>query len=368
MLRDQSSIGWAQPAVCESDFYALKDCFDSRWLSQGTKVQLFEDRVAGISNREHCVAVSSGSAALIAVLIALGATQKSEIVIPTLSFIALPHAITMLGALPVLADVDRRTGVITAETVSPCMSQRTLAVIGVDYSGFANDWTDLAGMCARSGVTLVVDSASSFLASVKGRPAGAFGAAAIFSFHAAKTITTGEGGAIVTDDKQLASSLRQIRSHGEVPGCKYSYDLLGGNFRMTDMAASLGVAQISRKHEILDHRHRIIHEYLSRHGLGQIAMVNYRDSDMVSSGFTFTVLSESRDRIRQGLFDHGVDTRVMWPCIDQQPAYKRYPVKTVGGLSDSRWFSESCLSLPVHAGMSKREVDYISDIVERQLL
>lgn len=365
--RNLYSVNWAQPSICEDDFYSLRECFDSKWLSQGEKVERFEDCIAANSNRKYCVAVNSGSSALMSVLIALGTSSTSEIIIPAMSFIALPHAATMLGAVPVLADIDKKTGMITRETVLPCISKNTLAIIGIDYSGFTSDWTDLSEMCEEFGIPLIIDSASSFSASIKGRPAGSFGKAAIFSFHTAKPITTGEGGAIVTDDEQLALSLRQIRNHGEISGCKYTYNLLGSNFRMTDIAASLGIAQIHRKNQILNYRHQIISEYLKNDRLKQMALVGYSDPNLVSNGFTFTILSESRGRIQERLHDYGVETRVMWPCVDQQPIYKRHPVKIIGELDNARYFSQACLSLPVHLGIDKKEVDYVADIIEESI-
>lgn len=363
-----SHINWAQPSISQDDFYSLKDCFDSKQLSQGKKVEEFEELVAANSDRKYCICVNSGSSALISLLISLGVSNTSEIIIPAMSFIALPHAITMLGALPVLADIDKTTGMITRETVLPCISKNTSAIIGIDYSGFVNDWTDLAKMCDQYGITLIIDAASSFLATNKGRPAGSYGKAAIFSFHSAKTITTGEGGAIVTDDKNLASLLKQIRNHGELHGHKYFYNSLGSNFRMTDISASLGIAQIRRKNQILSHRQQVVNEYLENNILKEVALIGYSDSDLVSNGFTFTILCESRDRIERTLHDYGVDTRVMWPCtVDQQPVYQRHPIKKVGEINNARYFSQSCLSLPVHPGIGKKEVDYITNVIERSI-
>jgi len=358
-------IRWAQPSINQDDFHSLKECFDSNWLSQGKKVEEFENLVAHYSNRKYCVAVNSGSSALLILLIALGISNTSEVIIPAMSFIAVPTAITRLGALPVLADIDGVTGMITPETVLPCISEKTQAVISIDYSGFTNDWSKLAELCKKSGIPFIVDAASSFLATNHGKPAGSFGYAAIFSFQAAKPITTVEGGAIVTDDEKFASLLSRIRNHGELTGHKYFYDYLGSNFRMTDIAASIGISQINRKNKILSLRHRIIDYYLENKLLKEMAYSGYNDINLIPNGFTFTILHESRDKIKESLFFHGIDTRIMWPCcVDQQPVYQQYPTKKIGELKNSRQFSQLCLSLPLHSDIDKQQINYIADIIK----
>jgi len=363
---DNIRIHWAQSDINQEDFHSVKECFDSNWITQGEKVNEFENLVAIHSNRKYCVAVNSGTSALVALLIALGISNTSEVIIPAMSFIALPHAITMLGALPVLADLDEATGMITPDTVQPCISKKTLAVISIDYSGFASDWKELTELCEKFGIFLIVDAASSFLASNKGEPAGSWGHAAIFSFHAAKPITTGEGGAIVTDDENLAALLKRIRNYGEVEGRKYLYDHLGSNFRMTDIAASIGISQIKRKNQILNQRHQIINYYLENKLSRDMAYIGYKSPNLISNGLTFTILHEARDKVRQSLLECGIETRIMWPyCVDQLPVYQppQFPTRKIGELNNARRFTRRCLSLPVHSGVDKERVDYILHII-----
>ncbi|MEK6324000.1 MAG: DegT/DnrJ/EryC1/StrS family aminotransferase [Acidobacteriota bacterium] len=361
-------VSWANPDICSEDSDSLKECFDSHWISQGAKVEEFERLVALYSNRKYCVAVNSGSSALVCLLIALGVSNTCEIIIPAMSFIAVPFAVTMSGALPVLADISRDTGMIDAKTVLPCISTRTRAVIGIDYSGFANDWSDISSLCEDRGIILMIDAASSFLAHTNSTPAGSFGKAAIFSFHAAKPLTTGEGGAIVTDDENLALLLRQIRNHGETPGKKYSYDVFGGNYRLTDLAASLGISQIRRKEQILSNRRQVISYYLEKDALRNLALEAYKDSRFKSNGFTFTILSQYRERLRETLSRHGIETRVMWPyCVDHQPVYGQLPFRLIGEVNSARYFSGTCVSLPVHSGISKEEIDYIAQVIEETI-
>jgi len=361
-------IKWAQPSIDQDDYYSVKGCFDSNWLSQGEKVKEFENLVAIHSNRKYCAAVNSGSSALVALLIALGVSNTDEVIVPAMSFIAVPAAVSRLGAVPVLADIDYAAGMITAGTVSTCISEKTSAVIAIDYSGFANDWQELSELCQKASIPLIIDAASSFLAVNHGRIAGSWGHAAIFSFHSAKPITTAEGGAIVTDDDTLARRIGRIRNHGEVDDCKYYYDYLGSNFRMTDIAASIGISQMTKKDRILDQRRQVVEYYLENRLMREIAHPAYKSSDFISNGLTFTILHPARDKIKESLLEAGIDTRIMWPyCVHQQPLFRQYPVKKTGELNNALQFSQSCLSLPVHTGLDRKQVEYICEIVEKTI-
>lgn len=361
-------ISWAEPCIGEGDFLALKSCFEARWISQGAKVGEFEELVADCAGREFCVAVNSGTSALICSLIAFGVGPDSEVVIPAMSFVALPHAIRLVGAVPVLADIDETTGVITSETVKPCMTERTKVVIGIDYSGHMNDYDDLYDLCRQKGIAFIADAASSFLASTNGVPAGSVGDAAIFSFHSAKPITTGEGGAIVTNNEEICRAMREIRNHGEVEGKKYVYNRLGSNFRMTDIAASLGISQIENSDFIIGKRGYVIDKYLESPILKEHAYACFDDPRYVSNGFSFTVLINNRDIVQKALRESGIETRSMWPlCVDEQPVCGKLNVKTTGHYIGSRSFSRACLSLPVHCSLDDEAIEFIKGRFEEQI-
>lgn len=361
-------IAWSKPDLCDDDYRRLKSCFDTNWISQGQQVRAFEERVAALAQRRHCVAVNSGSSALTAALLAVGVSPEREVVIPALSFIAVPHSIIMLGAIPVFADVDRRTGMMTPETMAACISDKTDAVVGIDYAGFTQDWRPVHKYCRelRKPLPLIVDAASSFLAAIPGFPAGKFGDMTTYSFHTAKTITTGEGGAIVTDNKELALKLRQIRNHGELLDCKYSYDRLGGNFRMTDIAACLGLSQLDRLNQIAERRRQVMDAYLRNDTIRARAYCLHKNENTISNGFTFTVmLPRGRDALQQALQEYDVETRIMWPLsVNQETAYGRYPVKMADNLENARLFSRSCLSLPVHCGLKKTDIRHVISAFE----
>ncbi|UCE07198.1 MAG: DegT/DnrJ/EryC1/StrS family aminotransferase [bacterium] len=367
-MSNRIKITWSEPYIGENDFYALKSCFEAKWISQGKKVTEFEKRVALCADREFCVAVNSGSSALICSLIALGIGPDSEVIIPAMSFIALPHAIHLVGAIPVLADIDKKTGIITSETVRPCITEKTKAIIGIDYSGHTNDYNDLYDLCRQMEIAFIADAASSFLATNNGVPAGSIGDVAVFSFHSAKPITTGEGGAIVTNNKEMYRAMQEIRNHGEIDGKKYVYHRLGSNFRMTDVAAALGVSQIENSDFIIRKRGYVIKKYLESQILKEHAYIYFTDPKYVSNGFSFTVLINNRDNIQQSLYQSGIETRSMWPlCVHEQPIYKKLKLKMAADYIGARSFSRTCLSLPVHCSLDDDAIDFIKDKIEKQI-
>lgn len=350
-------VSWAQPSLALGDFTAARSCFDRKWIAQGEAVAALEAAVAHLSGRKFCVAVNSGSSAVIAALTALGVERGAEVVIPAMSFVAVPNAVTFLGAVPVLADLDPSSGMITAGSVEACLTAKTAAVVAIDYSGFANDWRKLQALCRRAGVAFVVDAASSFLATHAGKPAGCHGDLATFSFNYAKPITTCEGGAVVTDNAGIANRLRQIRNHGESAKHKYRWDMLGSNFRMTDPAAAFGLSQLRRREQILRARRAVIQRYMAGEQLRQLALPAYRDPVHQPNGFAFTVLLQNRDHVQRQLAKAGIATRVMWsPCVDEQPLYQKLPWRRNKRLEHTRTFSRSCLSLPLHGELRVRDV------------
>ena len=358
-------IHWSGPDLTDGDYLQLKACFDAKWISQGPVVEAFEKEVASLSGCQYCVAVSSGASALIVALASLDVSAGDEVIIPAMSFIAVPYAVTLLGATPALADIEPETGMLTTDSVKARFSGKTKAVVGIDYAGFTRDWSDIHTLCKARNVSLLVDAASSFLASIDAKPSGSWGDASIFSFHTAKTITTGEGGAVVTNSQPLAQNARAVRNYGEIEGKKYRYGCLGGNFRMTDVAASLGISQLRHRAEKLKHRREIIRHYLRSGVIRDHALKYHRSSQHMPSGFTFTILCQSRDAVARELQDRGIETRIMWPlCVDEQPVYQKHPVVCSLPIDEARMFSRRCLSLPVHAAIGPDDLDYVVSILE----
>jgi len=263
------------PALGDEDVAAVAEVLHSGHLTQltGRAVSAFEEAFAGWHGVKHCIATSSGTTAIHAVLAALDIGPGDEVIIPAHTFIASATPVLHAGATPVFADVDARTFCLSPESVAERISGRTKAIIPVHLNGHAAEMDALLALAAPQGVAVIEDAAQAHGAVYKGLKAGTMGRAGCFSFWEDKIITTGgEGGCVITDDGALAERLRRIRHHGEGPvegtERQYYHLELGYNYRMTSMQAATGLVQLRRLDEYLEARRRNA-EYLTDR-LGEI--------------------------------------------------------------------------------------------------
>jgi perosamine synthetase len=242
----------AKPWFGAEEEAAVVEVLRSGWVTQGPKVAAFETAFAEYVGAPHAVALSSGTAALHAALVALGVGAGDEVVCPSLSFIATANAIAHAGARPVFADVDERTFNVTAATVERALTSRTRAILAVHQVGLPCDLDELAALALARGLILVEDAACAIGASYRGVRIGRpHGAAACFSFHPRKILTCGEGGMVATSDAAIAERLRRLRHHG-LGGAAYVE--VGYNYRLTDVQSAIGVVQLGKLDAMLSRR------------------------------------------------------------------------------------------------------------------
>ncbi len=271
-------IRLARPWIGDEERRAVERVLASGMLVMGARVAELEERLAARCERRHAILVSSGTAALELALEALGIGDGDEVLLPALSWPSPAHAILRSGATPVLYDVDARSWNGTAEGAQGGRSERVRAAIAIDQFGMPAADHDL-------DVPLVVDAACSLGASVDGRPAASRGVIACLSFHPRKLLTTGEGGACLTDDDGLADELRVLRDHGRGGG---GFVRPAGNHRMTEMAAAIGLAQMDRLDAILERRRELAARY--REALEGAHFQQPPRSGVTSNAQTFGVL------------------------------------------------------------------------------
>ncbi len=258
-------IAIAQPCTGDEEWRALREPLESGWLTQGPKVAQFEKAFAARHQVRHALAASSCTTALHLILAAMEIGPGDEVIVPSFTWVATANAVLYCGATPVLADVDRTSFNLDPREVARRVTPRTRAVIAVHLFGLCADIDAIAA--AAPGVPIVEDAACAAGAGYRGRPAGSLGLAAAFSFHPRKSITTGEGGMVTTDDDAIAARVAMLRNHGASvpeeerhrgprPWLLPEFNLLGFNYRMTDLQGAVGLAQLARLDAFIDERQK----------------------------------------------------------------------------------------------------------------
>lgn len=259
----------AKPLLGLTERHNLSQCIDEGWVSGGRFVAEFEQGLAKLCNRKHVTATSSGTTALHLALAALGVSKGNLVIVPTLTYIACANAILYCGAKPIFCDSRESDWQMDVESVSDIVDFNgggIKAVIAVHLYGAPCSIDELGRFCRQRGIFLIEDAAQAMGSELNGRPVGSFGDVACFSFYGNKNITTGEGGACLTDDDEIARKLSHLRSHATKRGeesNEYYHDELGYNYRMSNLQAAVGCAQLEKLDLILDRKEEICQLYTS---------------------------------------------------------------------------------------------------------
>ena len=343
--------------VRAEDVEAVTAVLASGRLRQGELVAEFEEVFAARVGTRHAIAVSSGTAALHLLYLALFG-PGDEVIVPGFTFVATASMVLAVGATPVFADVDPRTFTLSAVEARSHITDRTAGIVGVHLFGNACDVDGLAELAAERQLALVWDAAQALGTTFRGRDVGAVPLAACHSFYPTKNITTGEGGMVTTDDPELARALRLSRSQGAE--AKYVHTTLGFNYRMTDFQAALGLRQLRRLDDYLARR-RANARCLS----GALARLDGLDLPEVTPGaaHSFNLYSvrvrpplPPRDEVASALARAGVETAVHYPRpLHRQPVFEGRSPATALPASES--LSREILSLPVHPGLSRSDLE-----------
>src|SRR5580658_5066613 len=258
------SIPLSQPDITQKEIDAVVEVLQTPILSIGPKIGEFEMQVARLVNRRHAVAVSSGTAGLHCAMIAAGIGPGDEVITTPFSFVASANCILYVGAKPVFADIDPQTLNLDPDKAAAVITSKTRAIIAVEAFGNPGGMIELEQVAQKNELILIEDACEGFGGQFGNRPIGSFGRAAVFGFYPNKQITTGEGGMIVTDDDTFADLCKSLRNQGRDGMNWLAHARLGFNYRLSEINAALGIAQISRLDDILENRRRVAHRYMER--------------------------------------------------------------------------------------------------------
>ncbi|HAC47267.1 MAG TPA: aminotransferase DegT [Chloroflexi bacterium] len=356
----------AHPLIGEEEKRAVLAVLESGQLAQGPVVAAFEDAFARWLGVKHAVAVASGTAGLHLALLAHGIGEGDEVVTAPFTFIASANSVLFARATPVFADVQAGNFCIDPARVEVAITPRTRAILPVHLYGHPAPMAELGEIARRHGLLLIEDACQAHGATVHGRKVGALGHTAVFSLYPTKNMTSGEGGFVTTDDPAIASAIRTLRQHGE--GERYHHEVLGYNFRMTDVAAAIGLAQLARLDGFNAARRH--HAQILSAGLAGAAglAVPGESSSYGHVYHQYTVRVEAgRDGLRKRLDARGIGTGVYYPIpIHHQPVYVE---RGYGGQSfpTAERLAQEVLSLPVHPALSDADLQRIVRSVREEL-
>jgi dTDP-4-amino-4,6-dideoxygalactose transaminase len=345
----------AAPAIGETEQRRVRDVLESGRLAAGEEVAAFESAFAARCGVGHGVATANGTAALHTALHALGVGDGDRVVTTPFSFVATANAIRMCGAEPVFADVDPETLNLDPDAVEAALTRRDVAaVLVVHLFGQPARMDRFEALADEHDCLLLEDAAQAHGAAFDGRPVGSFGDAATFSFYPTKNITTGEGGMVVTDDPDVAERAARFVDHGRTEG--YTHESLGYNYRMTDMAAAIGCAQLEKLPELTAARRANARRLTA--ALGETQLTPPVETDPARHVYhQYTVRCAHRDALREHLAERGVDSGIYYPVpIHEQPAYDGFEADA----PVAERAAEEVLSVPVHPGLSASELETVT--------
>ena len=316
------------PSITQKEIDYVTAAVTNAWYGNANMYHdRFERAFAEYVSRRYAIALPSCTSAIHLALLALGIGPGDEVVVPDATWIASSAAVTYVGATPVFADIDERTWCLSATSFEQCINPRTKAVIVVDLYGNMPDMDAILAVAQRHNVAVIEDSAEAIGSRYKGRLSGSFGAASVFSFHGSKTLTTGEGGMLVTDDDDLRSRALFLRDHGRKPGDKMFFNHeVAYKYKMSSMQAALGLAQLERIEELLEQKRRIFSWYNENLRGVEGIQLNYEAPETRIVCWMVTAVLDQRlglkkEELMRLMDEHNIDCRPFFFPLSSIPAY-----------------------------------------------
>jgi perosamine synthetase len=356
-------INILEPNLLGNERKYVEECLNENWISsQGKFIPRFEKAVLRGEEGRYAVSTSNGTVALHLALVALGVGPGDEVIVPELTFGATLNAIFHAGATPVLVDVDGGDWNLSRKHLDVALSEKTKAVLPVALFGNPSGIADIVSWANKKGLFVIIDAAEAVGATINGYDIGSFGDAVTYSYFGNKTITTGEGGAVVFNSQEVSERARILRDHGMDPERRYHHKDVGFNYRMTNIQAAIGVAQYERLDCILGIKRRIAESYKERLGEFDVGFQVLRDG-MSSSNWIMSVLldSESMESVEHELISKNIEYRRCFEPMSDQPAFKSSRVGS--DLSVARNIYNSVLLLPSHVNLKDEEIEIVATSV-----
>lgn len=346
-------INYSKQLIDNADISAIIDVLKSDYLTTGPKVAEFEKELSKFTGYKYAVCVNSGTAALHCALHSCNIQPGDEIIIPTITFVATANVVKYFDAVPILCDIDKDTLLIDIECIKGLITDKTKAIICVDFAGQLCNYEEIRKICDRYKLKFIADSCHAFN-SISYIFKNQIPDYVCYSFHPVKHLTTGEGGAILTNDSMASDFMKYFRNHGRTEDGKVVS--IGYNYRMSDISAALGISQLKKQVKKLTRIFQIVKKYDSELTVGKLKKVNYHSYHL------YVIFVNNRNKFIEYMKENGVNC-----VIHYQPIYELYQyenLKTVNGYChNTEEIKDKIVSIPLHCSLTDKDVNKIIDLV-----
>ncbi len=363
------------PYVDLEEWKAIKPCFSENWITEGPRSKEFNEKLCKIIGCKYGVFANNGTLALYLALRAIGIERGDEVIVPDFTFIASANAIEMTGATPIFCDINKDDFQINIEDCQKLISKKTKAIMPVHLYGFAANMDKVMDFANKNNLLVVEDAAQALGITWKGKGCGSFGDVATFSFFADKTITTGEGGFVCTNNEETYKNLLLLRNQGRINRGSFNHEAIGYNFRMTDIQSAIGLKQLEKFEEISNKKlshYKLYKEYLS--GVDEVEIIEPKEE--VDSFIPFRVLlrvtkENSKDNLANFMAKKGIETRTFFRPLHTQPCFESLIKKQnkkfwrrYSKYHNSIDSHNRGLCLPSFASLSENQIRYVCNIIK----
>jgi perosamine synthetase len=357
----------SKPCIDEEDVAGVVDVLRSGWISLGPKIREFEKKFAQYIGTKYALAVNSGTSGLHLCMQAINVNEGDEVITTPLSFVASANCILYQHAKPVFVDVEEDTWNINPEKISEKITAKTKALLVVHLFSQPCSIQPIMELTEGKNLKIIEDACEVIGAEYKGKKAGRFGKASVFSFYPNKQMTTGEGGMIVTNDERIAKLCDSLRNQGReevVRGDNWlSHDKLGYNYRLDEMSCALGITQLKKIDFFVDKRNKVVEYYAKRlKDIEGVSMQKISPNTTRTSWFVFVVRAEegiNRNEVIKKLGEKGIPSRPYFPAIHTQPLYRKMFGYKEGDFPVCEAIAKSTFALPFFTEMSEEQVDSV---------
>jgi len=347
-------INQIEPVYGKEEIKAVNDYLKSGgWLMEFKKTRELEEQIAKFTGAKYCSVVTNGTVSLFIALKAMDIGQGNEVIVPNITMAATPNAVILAGANPVFVDIEEENLCLDVEKVEQAITKKTKAILHVSFNGRAGQLTKLKKLCQKKKIFLVEDAAQSLGSFYQEKHLGAYGVIGSFSFSAPKIITTGQGGALITNNQKLYQKIRRIKDFGRLQGGVDFYKSVGWNFKFTDVQAVIGLAQLKKLKNRIAKKKMMFKLYQKL--LAGLKKVKFIKTDLNQTAPWFIdIFVPERERLIDYLKENGIGSRPIYPALHSQLAYQkkgRYPV--------SQRIAQTGLWLPSTPSLTNQQIKYI---------